>query len=64
MRSKERERERKRKRETQRVVIYKENERVNGSGRKKRMIVYDGMRIVSKEALALIKLAPVFSIAM
>jgi hypothetical protein len=30
-----RERERKRKREIERAVVYKENERVDGSGRKK-----------------------------
>ncbi len=63
-RERERERSRtRRKREIERVVVYKENERVNGNGRKKRKIVCDGMRIVSKEALVLIKLAPVFSTA-
>jgi hypothetical protein len=44
----------------EKVVVYKENERVNGSGRRKREIACDRMRIVSKEALVLIKLAPVF----
>jgi hypothetical protein len=57
-------RERKRKREIERVVVYKANERVDGSGKEKKKIVYCGMRIVSKEALVLIKLASVFSIAL
>ena len=57
-------RERERRREIERVVVYKENERVNGSERKGRKIVCDGTRIVSKEALVLIKLASVFSRAM